>query len=48
MIRLGAYALIRRERKDLNSRVTDFGKRLVGDQFGVRLGSDRCDELRAS
>ena len=49
---LGAYALIRRERKALNSRVTDFGKRLVGDQFGVRLEAidvmnfEPPDELR--
>ncbi|MBL9041490.1 MAG: SPFH domain-containing protein [Myxococcales bacterium] len=49
---LGAYALIRRERKALNTRVTDFGKRLVGDQFGVRLEAidvmnfEPPDELR--
>ncbi len=34
---LGAYALIRRERRALNQRVSDSGKRLIGDHFGVRL-----------
>lgn len=49
---LGAYAMIRRERKTLNERVTDFGKRLVGDHFGVRLEAidvmnfEPPDELR--
>lgn len=34
---LGAYALIRRERRALNQRVTDSGKRQIGEHFGVRL-----------
>lgn len=51
---LGAYALIRRERRTLNERVTSFGKRLVGDHFGVRLEAidvmnfEPPDELRES
>ena len=49
---LGAYALIRRERKTLNQRVTEFGKKLIGDHFGVRLEAidvmnfEPPDELR--
>lgn len=49
---LGAYALIRRERRTLNERVTACGKRLIGDQFGVRLEAidvlqfEPPDELR--
>lgn len=49
---LGAYALIRRERKTLNQRVTEFGKKLIGDHFGVRLEAidvmnfESPDELR--
>lgn len=49
---VGAYAMIRRERRTLNERVTSCGQRLIGDQFGIRLEAidvirfDPPDELR--